>query len=340
VIFTSEQDALLLHALRGHPRALGESATRELFAHAERHGVLGVVLDAHRAAQLTLPAELDVSLAAREVARSLDHAAHLALLTRIDERFAEAGLAGVVLKGPLFAERFYASPSGRATTDLDLLVTPETLDAAAAVLVSLGYVAETGANEERFRHEHHHLHFSHPHALPLELHFHATSNFGRVLESGPLLGRRAPSPLGGTGALGVLEPADELVYLAAHAASHRFVRLGWLYDLRLLVEPMSEAQLGVAARRARELGFGRALAFTRSLLTELFDVPPSRLAPLGEAGFVRRAVARRTMGEPTRAVVRYATQLAYTAALADTTRAAVRHTLRSAAGHGRRLLGR
>src|SRR4029078_12488912 len=125
----------------------------------------------------------------------------------------------------------------------------------------------------RFRREHHHLHFSHPHALPLELHFHGYTGFRRVLPSAPLLDRWRASPLDGARALGVLEPADELVFLSIHAAAHRFVRLGCVSDLCLLVERVTDDQLEVAARRAREWGYARQTAFAGSLLTELLGVP-------------------------------------------------------------------
>ena len=61
-----------------------------LFASAERHGLSGVVLDAWRAQGLPLPPDLARSLDTLSVARALDHDAHVALLKRIDVRFAAA----------------------------------------------------------------------------------------------------------------------------------------------------------------------------------------------------------------------------------------------------------
>jgi Uncharacterised nucleotidyltransferase len=327
------QDGDLLAVLGQLPRIPAGLEPRELFARAERHGLAGVLLDAWRAAHLPLPDDLARRLDALEVAQALDHDAHLALLRRVDARFALASLDAVVLKGPLFAERYYARPSSRSTTDVDVLVRPEDLDAASDALRALGYVASSGPEEERFRREHHHLHFSHPDALPLELHFHGYTGFGRILPSEPLIARRRRAPLEGLRSLGVLEPADELVFLAVHAGAHRFVRLGWLYDLLRLTEKMTAAEIAIASRRAREWGFGRIFAFAMTLLSEVFNVR----VETGGLGHLGRTIARRSVGEPDAPVLRSATRLVYTLTLCDDPRAALRYATRAALGHTRRL---
>ena len=335
----TRQDAALAALLRALPRLptpLPEASA--LFASAERHGVGGVVLDAWRAARMQLPPELERRLEALSVAQEIDHEAHLALLKRIDACLAEASLVAVALKGPLFAERYYRRPSTRATSDVDLLVRERDLDRAARALGSLGFTVADGADEARLRREHHHLHLSHPDALPLELHFRGYSGFGRVLPSEPLVARRRPAPLPGMTALGVLEPADELVFLAVHAGAHRFVRLGWLYDLALLVSRMSPRELAAGAERARAWGFGRVLAFTAGLLVEQLGLAPDRLASLGSPGRARRVIARRTAGEPQNPFVRSSTRFIYTVSLCDDRRSAARYALRASAGHVRRLV--
>ncbi|MCW5833039.1 MAG: nucleotidyltransferase family protein [Labilithrix sp.] len=313
---------------------------RAMFASAERHGLSGVVLDAWRARGFDLPADLARRLEALSLARAIDHDAHLSLLGRIDARFAEASLPAAALKGPLFAERFYARPSSRATSDLDLLVREADLDRAASILADLGFVGVDGAEEPRQRREHHHLHLSHPDALPLELHFRGYAAFGRVLPSEPLVAGRRPAPVAGMSAVGVLGPEDELVFLAVHAGAHRFVRLGWLYDIDLLTRRMSDAELREAKERARVWGFGRVLGFAGALLTEVLGAPAARLSALGsgDVGAVRAAIARWTVGEPRRPIVRASTRLAYTVALCDDRRAAVRYTMRASGAHARRML--
>lgn len=57
----------------------------------------------------------------------------------------------------------------------------------------------------------------------------------------------------------VLQPEDELIYLAVHAARHRLERLGSLYDLRLFLErhPLDWTRIG---SRARSFGVAHAVA--------------------------------------------------------------------------------
>ena len=326
--FPAARDARLVEVLRALPyvpeRARPHAAT--VLARAEAHGLAGVVQDALRRCGVSLEPELERTLAWREAAREADHAAHLALLGRLDDVLTRAGLPAVALKGALFAERFYPRPSSRSTSDIDLLVDEATVGAVLTAVAELGYVAAGGAAEDRFRREHHHLHCSHPNALPLEVHFHAYRGFGGVLPSAPLLQRRGTSSSYGFSAIGVLAPADELVYLAVHAASHRFIRLGWLYDMRLLLETMTRPQVEMAALRARSWGYGRSLAFAAHLLVDLLGVKASLVDPLQRRlDSVRRPIVRFVALEPTAPLLRSATRFVYTIALCDTFPAAVRY---------------
>jgi hypothetical protein len=232
-----------------------------------------------------------------------------------------------------------------ATTDTDLLVAFDALEQASSILETLGYVRDAGPEEERFRREHHHIHLWHPGAPLLELHFHAYTGFGRILPSDPLLERSVPAPLSGAQALRVLAPEDELVFLAVHAAVHRFGRLGWLYDLSLLLRSMSDREIALAAAHARAWGFGRATAFAVSLTVDLFGLSTRLLEPFVAVGAVRARIARETIGEPRngasvrRRLIRSATRLAFTAALCDDRAAALRYAVQASRGHARRLLG-
>jgi hypothetical protein len=276
---------------------------------------------------------------ARRVARELDHAAHLAVLRQIDGAFTAARLDAVALKGALFAERYYERPAFRGTTDVDLMVRESDLDAARRALAGVGYRASADETEARFRREHHHLHFHHPHAPELELHFHAYRGFGTVLRSDELIARSvaAPSPFE---TLRVLAPVDELVYLAVHAAAHRFGRLSWLYDLRLLVDAMTERELVAAARRARELGFGGPLALAGRLLVEGCAIDEERVAPLVRIAARRVAIAAALAPEPTAAVARSATRFAYSLLLCASPVTAARYAATASLSYVRRLAGR
>jgi len=312
----NREDRALADLIRGENAALGTGPANEraLFARAERHGLAGVLLDMHRASGRELPADLSEELALREVARECDHAAHLAMLRRIDEILADRGIRAVALKGALLAERLYDRPAARPTTDVDVLVAHDDLDAAAEALRVLGYEPSRAPSEARFRAEGHHIHLVRPDAPCIELHFHAFRGFGSVLRSEPLVERSVEVPALAFRSLRALSPADELVYLAVHAASHRFMRLGWLYDLWLLRKKVNDDVVACAFERAREARMARPFAFALELQAELFgstvDLPQDALR-------VRRRLLGAITEEPSWPIARSATRFAYSMALCE-----------------------
>lgn len=340
--FPSREDRLLATLLRALPEVPPEvvAGAPGLLTRADVHGVGGVLHDALLASGAPLDPALARAIASRTVASELDYHAHLAMLGRIDAAMTRAGLRGVLLKGALLGQRLYARPSARATTDIDLLVEPEKLSAAEEVMRSVGYAPLVGPHEAWFREHHHHLHFSHPHALPVELHFHAYRGFGQVLPSAPLIARSLAVAGATYQSLSVLAPEDELVYLAVHAAAHRFTRLGWLYDCKLLLEKMSDPQVAAAAERARDWGYSRPLALAAHLLVEVLGVPAERLRSVGELGALRRALLARIVGEPVNTVLRSATRFVYTTSLSPSPAAAARYAKVASLDRVRRALRR
>jgi hypothetical protein len=137
----------------------------------------------------------------------------------------------------------------------------------------------------------------------------------------------------------VPSPEDELVYLAIHAASHRFGRLAWLLDVRFAVERMSPRALETAAARAESWGVARALSLAGELLVDVLGVDPSIVRALGTLPPRRRALVHAVVAEPRTRLWRAATRFAYTTMLADTMTASLRYARSSSVGHARRLLG-
>ena len=184
------------------------------------------------------------------------------------EALARAGIAAAPLKGPLLAARLYDDAAVRPSTDLDVLVEPETLDAAIDALRPLGYEAERGEVARFFRDHHHHVHVLHPMLPVVELHFDAYRGFGTLMPSGPLLARTTPCDVPGWAAARILSPEDEFVYLAVHAASHRFQLLVWLFDLKLLAIRHPEMRWDEVHSRAEALGFSAVVSLACRLLSE------------------------------------------------------------------------
>lgn len=328
------EDVLLIDALGSMASLSPAVDAGKLFARAEAHGLLGVVYDAWKAAGRPVAPNLERSLQTLVIARELDHHAHVAMLARVDTAFDEARLVAVALKGALLGARLYARPSARATTDIDLLIAEKDLACASAVLSSLGYVGRVGPAEERFRREHHHLHFNHPHAPLLELHFHAYRGFGRILRSEPLL-ERASLMSSAWKTVRVLDASDELVFLGVHAAAHRFLRLGWLFDMKLLFERMSDSERQLAFDRADAAGYGPAFAFALDRVREVFRVP----TPRRKTSVWRGPLARRIMPEPMQPVLRSATRFFYTSMLCDSSSSVLSYASIASVGYVKRICG-
>lgn len=63
---------------------------------------------------------------------------------RVMAMLAEAGIRSSALKGPMLGEAIYGDPGRRISSDIDLLVSPDQLQAATDVVRSLGYRAPAG----------------------------------------------------------------------------------------------------------------------------------------------------------------------------------------------------
>jgi hypothetical protein len=70
----------------------------------------------------------------------------------------------------------------------------------------------------------------------------------------------------------VLSPEDELLHLSIHAAGHRFLRLLWLYDIKLLLRKHPDLNWRSVAARAKRLRVLAAFLFTCEMLQNRLGV--------------------------------------------------------------------
>ena len=256
-----------------------------LFSAAADHGVAGVVLEAIQS--LEIDAGNPASATQAEVVRpSMVWRDVLCdALRGVLAALAKHSVPAVTLKGPVLAARLYSDAAARSSTDLDLLVNPSSLDAAVDALRPLGYQLEGGKSGRFFRNHHYHVHLLHPTLPTLELHFDAYRGFGTTLPAAPLLARSMHCDVPGWENARVLAPEDEFLYLAVHAASHRFQRLVWLYDLKLLALHHPELRWDLLVAVAHEHHLLTVVSFACSLLYDWLGTPclgnPS-LSPLAE----------------------------------------------------------
>lgn len=66
------------------------------------------------------------------------------------DSFEAAGIEAIPLKGTLFAETYLGHLGARYTTDIDILVRPEDVEAAVALVQALGYIHEDPVNPDHF----------------------------------------------------------------------------------------------------------------------------------------------------------------------------------------------
>jgi Uncharacterised nucleotidyltransferase len=87
-----------------------------------------------------IPPRTDVVMRASSLVERRRTERQLAQLRELADLCERAGVAVLFMKGPLFAQRFYASLDARGFSDLDLLLrAPSDLDRLEAVLVAAGY---------------------------------------------------------------------------------------------------------------------------------------------------------------------------------------------------------
>ncbi len=233
---------------------------RRLVSHAALHGVSCFVADILANAALELPPGPQQQL--QTDARSLvGQGLRLRRLTlRVVDALAAVGVVPILLKGAGLAERLYPEqPLARPSSDVDVLVTPAELDRAGEVMRSLGFSKFVDPGLESVDHEHHHVSWSGKEGL-VELHFRLFSGFGgNVFDDGTIRARLLDGTFHGR-PVKWLNPEDEFVYLATHAANHSFLRASWLLDLQRILAASPSFDWARLARECRRAGFHTAVA--------------------------------------------------------------------------------
>jgi hypothetical protein len=284
---------LLLACVRPPPHALAENEIRALcrakpdwqqfLVLTSQHRVAPLV--SHNLAQLELPGLPEATrqgLARRAEANTRRALLQAAELARLAPRFQAAGVRLLLLKGPAMAMQAYGDLTLRHAGDLDLLVTPESLKQAEAILQDAGYrrtwpagalsprreaLLHRYAAETAFRHR--------QHGLEVELHWRWIHNEHLFpLPFDTAWQRAEPIRLGATE---IFAPVtmDHLLYAAAHGAKHGWARIQWLCDLPALMSRSPGIESEVAYARAEQLGIAPLLAQGLLLTRRALSLPSS-----------------------------------------------------------------
>ena len=201
-------------------------------------------------------------------------------LRRLMDALQAAGIPALAYKGPALAVRAYGHLALRTYSDLDLLVAPSSIPAAAAVLRAHGYAsayALSPAQDAAFRRVDGDYPYHHPATGGLvELHARVSSTrFVARMPTEQLLARARAVPIGGGD---VPAPADDDLFLALclHGAKHRWTRLEWLACAAALAI-RAELDLEALVDRADAIGARRTVLLALRLAHDELDLslPPS-----------------------------------------------------------------
>ncbi len=247
-------------AAAGLPDRLRHADGVALTRLARRHRVEGLAWRAIRHAGVLVLGTQALGLEARTIAvEGLQMAVETG---RVHRALAEVSLPHLFLKGQALGALAWGDPLLKRQIDIDLLVAPDGIGRAAALLAALGYVQQTPE----------------PSVDPLDWHRRQKESLwrsddgllvdlhSRVADNRSLLpGVTATGPvervtIAGGIEIPTLPRAMLLPYLAVHGGSSAWFRLKWLADFAAVVHRTDHATLDRLAERANRLGAGRALA--------------------------------------------------------------------------------
>jgi hypothetical protein len=233
-----------------------------------RHRVVGLVHNGLHCAQINVPASIDRIIAEEAVALARENLALAAEAVRLQHLFEEANITAVFVKGITLGRLAYGNLGIRHGEDLDLLVPPDSFQAATSLVERAGYrriAPSAGVRDDQLR-----LlatirkdfgYIREEAQLKLELHWRLFLN-PHFLDESRLINSSRMVPLSEIIALRTLSEEDLFAYLCAHGALHWWYRLKWLADVGALIgnSQMNSVEWHYRTAEARGLARPAALA--------------------------------------------------------------------------------
>lgn len=205
-----------------------------------RHRVLALFVSKLRAAGLwdLLPAKEGALLEKQLRLNQLRQLSAIRDLIEVAQALGRGKVEFLCLKGPVLGVLLYKDPVLRHFSDLDILVRPEDIAKAVAVLIGLGFklcdledIQARDQADPMWRHLYH-VHLKRD-RLSLELHWRLSRNDRLYSDSiEQVFAQKQVVPVGGS-ALYTLGEGHLGEYIALHGSSHCWNRLKWLYDGKL-----------------------------------------------------------------------------------------------------------
>lgn len=191
----------------------------------------------------------------------------------------QKGIPVVLLKGPLLARRYYGDSIHRHQGDIDLLAREKDIGNLHRLLTEQGY--HTPFDYLFRRPVHKSLYFSFDNQVPyilkssrvrVEIHSRLFNNRHLLPIPPEILFDRAQEDSFEGAAVKTLDTMDNILYLFAHGASHRWFRLKWLMDIHMLSHH-PDWQWQTIAQRTKETGLEHIVNQGLTLCNRLFHTP-------------------------------------------------------------------
>jgi hypothetical protein len=271
----------------------------KLASEARRHG-LSALLSRHLSdvAADACPAEQLAALRAEAQQGAVASLALAAELVAVLAGLRGAGVPALAIKGPVSALLGYGDLGLRRFSDLDLLVAPDDVTAAASYLERRGYVPRFTLSPPwlaRLVRSNYELLFHHPHPHPnggrlVDLHWSLARRGYTFTPGGDGIFARRQTVRIGPDEVPTLAVEPTLLFLLLHGIKHDWKSLGWLCDVAELLRRHAGLDWDGVVSWSSQPGRRRLIDVGLALAHDLLGAPVP--APVLARGRADRAVAR------------------------------------------------
>jgi hypothetical protein len=256
---------------------------------ARRHQVIGLVHEGLSHLRPELPSQIFETITAHAASLARDNLTIARESLRLQRLFDEASLPVLFVKGTALATLAFGNLALRSCQDIDLLVDEETLRAAVALILRVGYSRfdpPSHVSDQQLqllmplRKD---LGFVHRHTgVRIELHWRLFLNPHAMAGTSIMRASQVVHVAKAAG-LRTLGKEDLFAYLCMHGAFHWWYRLKWLADINALIAAAPD-NIEHLFHAAETRGVGRAAAQALLLCHRLFGtaLPATLFAEIGK----------------------------------------------------------
>jgi hypothetical protein len=248
-----------------------------LLSHAGRHGIRPLLFWNLKDASDRVPPDKLQELAVffeKNARQNLRLAGELIAISKMLEA---EGISAMAYKGPALAARVYGNLALREQCDLDILVPPQDLPRARAILERSGYTTREALSEaqeravERSRCET--VLRDAKKCVVVDLHWGVVPSYMSKGLNGEILAVRSIKLSFASESVRVLGPEDDVLAIAVHGGKHAWSQLKWVCDMAESLKEHQSISWPTLFNRTEHLGLRRLLDLGIVLAHRLLKVP-------------------------------------------------------------------